>query len=108
MIRLDWHVLDFRTRCRRQKALSCNFLTAAPQAPAPSDPLPGGGCYGNQVAEWHARKHGGAKRRVQCKIHIGKGDQTFEVRAIEVTGSNVGDALMLPDLLSQVPLDQEI
>ncbi len=58
--------------------------------------------------EWNARKHGGPKRRVWRKIHIGIDEETLEVRAVEVTSSDVGDAPMLPELLSQVPPDQEI
>ena len=33
---------------------------------------------------------------------------TLEIRAIEVTGSRVGDAPMLPELLNQIPADQPI
>ena len=51
--------------------------------------------------EWHACKHGGAKRRLWRKIHIGVDEQTLEIRAIEVTGSHIGDAPMLPELLGQ-------
>ena len=29
--------------------------------------------------EWHARKHGGAKRRVWRKIHLGIDEETLEV-----------------------------
>ena len=70
--------------------------------------------------EWNARKHGGSKRRARrCprtnggqgsrrKIHIGIDEQTLEIRAIEVTTSDVGDAPMLPELLKQIPPDQEI
>ena len=58
--------------------------------------------------EWQARKHGGAKRRLWRKIHIGVDEQTLEIRAIEITGSNVGDAPMLPELLDQIPADVEI
>jgi hypothetical protein len=70
--------------------------------------------------EWHARKHGGAKRRLWRKIHIGVDEQTLEIRAIEseranatgprepANGGNVGDAPMLPELLSQIPPDVEV
>ncbi|ASP23242.1 transposase DDE domain protein (plasmid) [Antarctobacter heliothermus] len=58
--------------------------------------------------EWHARKHGGAKSRLWRKIHIGVIEQTLEIRAIEITGRNVGDAPMLPELLDQIPADVEI
>ena len=55
--------------------------------------------------EWNARKHGGSKRRVWRKIHIGIDEETLEVRAVEVTGSSIGDAPMLPELLNQIPSD---
>jgi hypothetical protein len=58
--------------------------------------------------EWNARRHGGPKRRVWRKIHLGIDGQTPEIRAIEVTGSDVGDAPMLPELLAQIPPDQDI
>ena len=58
--------------------------------------------------EWNARKHGGAKRRVWRKVHLGIDEQTLEIRAVEVTTSDIGDAPMLPELLSQIPADQEI
>ena len=58
--------------------------------------------------EWHARKHGGPKRRVWRKILFGIDEKTLEVRAVEITGSHIGDALVLPDLLGQIPADQEV
>jgi hypothetical protein len=58
--------------------------------------------------EWHARKHGGIKRRVWRKIHLGNDEQTLEVRAVEITGSQIGDAPVLSDLLSQIPAGEEI
>jgi len=50
--------------------------------------------------EWNARKHGGPKRRVWRKLHLGIDEKTLEVRAVEVTGSHIGDAPVLPDLLN--------
>ena len=58
--------------------------------------------------EWHARKHGGPKRRVWRKIHLGIDEETLKVRAVEITGSNVGDAPVLPDLLNQIPTHEQI
>ena len=55
--------------------------------------------------EWHARKHGGARRRVWRKVHLAVDAATLEVRAVEITRSGVGDAPMLPGLLSQIPAD---
>ena len=42
------------------------------------------------------------------KIHLGVDEQTLEIRAIEITGSQIGDAPMLPELLGQIPADVEI
>ena len=46
--------------------------------------------------------------RVWRKIHLGIDEETLEVRAVEITGSHIGDAPVLPDLLDQIPQDQEI
>ena len=35
-------------------------------------------------------------------------EETLEVRAVEVTTNNIGDAPMLPELLNQIPPDQDI
>lgn len=53
--------------------------------------------------EWNARKHGGPKWRIWRKIHIGIDEETLEVRVVEVTTNNVGNALMLPELLNKSP-----
>ena len=58
--------------------------------------------------QWNARNHEGSKRRVWRKIHLGIDEETLEVRAVEITGSHIGDAPVLPNLLSQIPADQEI
>ncbi len=41
-------------------------------------------------------------------MHVGIDEQTLEVRAVEVTGSHICDAPVLPDRLGQIPKDQEI
>jgi transposase len=58
--------------------------------------------------EWHARKHGGPKRQVWRKIHLGIDEETLEIRAVEITGSHIGDAPVLPDLLGQIPANEQI
>jgi hypothetical protein len=60
------------------------------------------------VDKWNARKHGGTKRRVRRKIHVGIDEKTLEIRAAEFTTSDIGDAPILPELLDQIPPDQEI
>lgn len=32
---------------------------------------------------WHTRKHGGSKRRVWRKIHLGIEEETLEIRVVE-------------------------
>ena len=55
-----------------------------------------------------APEHGGAKRRVWRKIHIGFDEKTLAIRAAEFTTGDIGDAPMLPELLDQIPPGQEI
>ena len=42
------------------------------------------------------------------KVHLAVDEATLEVRAVEITGSGVGDAPMLPGLLSQIPEGEPI
>jgi transposase len=42
------------------------------------------------------------------KLHLGIDEPTLEIRAAEFTTSDVGDAPMRPELLKQIPPDQEI
>ena len=60
-----------------------------------------------EEGEWNAGKHGGAKRRLWRKTHIGLDEHTLEIRAVEVTGNTIGDAPVLPDLLSRTAPDRE-
>lgn len=57
---------------------------------------------------WNTRKHGGSKRRLWRKIHIGIGEEAVEIRAIEFTSGSICDAPMLPALLNQIPPDREL
>ena len=107
LIGLDWAVPNFSTLSRRQKTLKVNIPYRG--SPGPLHLLIDS--TGIKVAgegEWNARKHGGTKRRVSRKIHIGIDEKTLEIRTAEFTTSDVGDAPMLPDLLDQILQDQEI
>ena len=109
LVGLDWAVPDFSTLCRRQRTLS----VALPYRWS-AGPLhllidsTGIKAEGEGEGEWNARKHGGSKRRLWRKIHIGIDEQTLEIRAIEATSSSIGDAPVHPDLLNQIPPDEEI
>ncbi len=39
---------------------------------------------------------------------MGRFPGVLEIRAVEITGSHIGDASVLPDLLSQIPIGEEI
>jgi len=104
---LGWSVPDFSTLSRRQKTLNVTIPYRGSKGPLHLL-VDSTGIKVEGEGEWHTRKHGGSKRRVWRKIHLGIDEETLEIRAVEVTSSNVGDAPMLPDLLAQLPPDQEI
>lgn len=109
LVGLSWEVPDFSTLCRRQKTLNVNLPYRSGTGPLNLlIDSTGIKAEGEGEGEWNARKHGGPKRRIWRKIHIGIDEETLEVRAVEVTTSNIGDAPMLPELLKQVPSDQDI
>ena len=58
--------------------------------------------------EWSTCKHGASRPRQWRKVHLGIDAETLEVRAIEVTGSRIGDGPMLPELLAQIPAEEAI
>lgn len=104
---IDWKVPNFSILCRRQKVLNVAI------------PYRGGKGHlyvligairikTEGEGECNARKHGGVKKRLWRKLHLGMGEETLELRAVGVTKNNVGDAPMLPDLLEQFSPDQKI
>jgi len=107
LIGLDWEVPDFSTLSRRHKTLAVNIPHRGSQGPLHLL-IDSTGIKVEGEGEWNARKHGGPKRRVWRKIHLGIDEETLEIRAVEVTSSDIGDAPMLPELLARIPPDQEI
>ncbi len=107
LVGLNWAVPDFSTLCRRQKTLNVSLPYRGGTGPL-NLPIDSTGIKAEGEGAWNARKHGGPKRRIWRKIHIGIDEETLEVRAVEVTTSNVGDAPLRPERLNQVPEDQEI
>ena len=107
LLKLDWDVPDFSTLSRRMKTLEIDL---AP--PTTSGPLhlliDSTGIKVEGEGEWIRRKHGASRRRIWRKIHIGIDAGSLDIRAIEVTKSSIGDGPVLPDLLNQIPEDQEI
>lgn len=107
LVGLNWAVPDFSTLCRRQGTLNVSLPYRGGTGPL-NLLIDSTGIKSEGEGEWNARKHGGPKRRIWRKIHIGIDEETLEVRAVEVTTSNVGDAPMLPELLDQIPPEQDI
>ncbi len=104
---LGWKVPDFSTLSRRQKALNVAIPYRGGSGPLHLL-IDATGIKAEGEGEWNARKHGEPKKRLWRKLHLGMDEETLEIRAVGVTTSNVGDAPMLPDLLEQIPPDQEI
>ncbi|MBB2776510.1 UNVERIFIED_ORG: hypothetical protein HNP28_001825 [Comamonas terrigena] len=53
--------------------------------------------------KWKCKKHGPERLRQWRKLHIGIDSQSLQVRAICITSNNVTDAVVLPQLLKQIP-----
>ncbi len=100
-------VPDYSTLCRRQKTLSVALPRTSGQTTrhlvVDSTGLK---VYGE--GEWKVRQHGAGKRRTWRKFHLAVDSQTQEVVAAELTANFVGDAEVLPDLLSQLLSDEPI
>ena len=107
LVGLGWSVPDFSTLSRRQKTLAVNIPYRGSRGPLHLL-IDSTGIKVEGEGEWHARKHGGPKRRVWRKIHLWIDEETLEIRAVEITGSHIGDAPMLPDLIRQIPADERI
>ena len=61
--------------------------------------------------ERQARKHGTQRRRQWRKVHLAMDPATSDIRAVEFIPSRDGDSPVLPDLpdlLNQVPEDEQI
>jgi len=86
LIDLDWTVPNFSTLSRRQKTLKVNIPYRGSQGPLHLL-IDSTGIKVEGEGEWNARKHGGTKRRVWRKIHIGIDEQTLEIRAARLQSS---------------------
>ena len=75
LIDLDWAVPNFSTLSSRQKTLKVRNPYCGSQGPL--NLLIDRTCIKVEgEGEWNARKHGGTKRRVWRKIHIGIDEKT--------------------------------
>ena len=107
-----WEVPDFSRPSRRQKTLAVNIPHRASKGPLhlliDIEPVSATGSGEPAMVikgegGGNARKHGGRKRRVWRRIHLGIDAETLEIRAVGVTGSDIGDAPMRPEPLALTP-----
>lgn len=107
MAGLDWPVPDFSTLCRRQGTITIqipyrrsggnlNLLVDSTGVKIRGD------------GEWQVRRHGPGRRRQWRKVHLAMDTATGDIRAVEVTPSQMGDSPGLPGLLDQIPPDEQI
>ncbi|MDH2430957.1 IS5 family transposase [Pokkaliibacter sp. MBI-7] len=104
---LDWPTPDYSTVCRRQKSLQV-VIPCCPATTGLHLLIDSTGIKMLGEGEWKTKKHGADYRRQWRKVHLGIDAHTLEIRAIEVTDNAVGDAPMLPGLLSQIPVEEKI
>lgn len=101
LVGFNWPVPDFSTPSCRQKTLAVNIPYRGSKEPLHLI-IDSTGIKLEGEGEWHALKHDGPKRRVWPEIHLGIDERTLEVRAVEITDKKIGEAPVLPDLLSQI------
>ncbi len=104
---LDWPVPDFSTLCRRQKTLAVQVPYHRADGPL-NLLVDSTGIKFLGDGEWQARKHGVQGRRQWRKVHLAMDPATSDIRAVEFTPSREGDSPVLPDLLGQIPKNEEI
>ena len=104
---LDWQVPDYSTLCRRQARIGVQIPYRRTGRPL-NLLIDSTGVKFRGDGEWLAGKHGPSRRRQWRKVHIAMDTETGDIRAVELTSSRQGDSPLLPDLLEQIPEDEEI
>ena len=103
----DWPVPDFSTLCRRQKTVTIQIPFRRSGAPL-NLLVDSTGVKMLGDGEWQVRRHGASRRRQWRKVHLAMDAATGDIRAVEFTPSREGDSPVLPDLLDQIPRDEQI
>ena len=107
MADLDWPVPDYSTLCRRQKTLAVQIPYRRAEGPL-NLLVDSTGIKFLGDGEWQVRKHGIQGRRQWRKVHLAMDTATSDIRAVEFTPSREGDSPVLPELLDQLPEDEQI
>jgi IS5 family transposase len=104
---LDWAVPDYTTLCRKQKTLAVQIPYRRADGPL-NLLIDSTGIKFLGDGEWQARKHGIQGRRQWRKVHLAMDTATSDIRAVEFTASSHDDSPVLPELLGQIPDDEEV
>lgn len=104
---LDWPVPDYSTLFRRQKTLSVQIPYRRADGPL-NLLVDSTGIKFLGDGEWQVRKHGPQGRRQSRNAHLAMDTATSDIRAVEFTPSRDGDSPVLPELLGQIPEDEQI
>ncbi len=107
MAGLDWPVPDFSTLSRRQKNITVKISNRRSAGPL-NLLVDSTGIKFLGDGEWLTRKHGTHRRRQYRKVHLAMDTGSGDIVAVAFTSSREGDSPVLPDLLDQIPVDQEI
>ncbi len=103
----DWPVPDFSTMCRRQKTVAIQIPYRRSDGPL-NLLVDSTGLKMRGDGEWQVRRHGASRRRQWRKVHLAMDAATGDIRAVEFTLSQTGDSPVLPNLLDQIPRDEQI
>lgn len=98
---------DYSTVSPRQKTLQV-AIGAAPPTTSLNLLVDSTGVKMLGEGKWKTKKRGAHYRRQWRKVHLGIDASTLEIRAMEVTDNSIGDAPVLPALLSQIPAAERI
>ncbi|WP_194714281.1 IS5 family transposase [Noviherbaspirillum soli] len=104
---LDWPVPDYSTVSRRQKTMRV-AIEVVPTTTGLHLLVDSTGIKMLGEGEWKTKKHGADYRRQWRKVHLCIDAATLEIRAMEVTDNSIGDAPMLPNLLGQIPPEEQL
>ena len=102
LMKLSLPIPDYRTVSRRQRMLSVRSART-PRSNRQHVVIAATGLTIYGAGEWHVRRHWASRRRTWRKLHLGVGERTKEIVAVELTASHVHDSQPLPALLEQIP-----
>lgn len=104
LMQLTLPVPDYTSMCRRRRHLDVSLIVDKIRAQKGAVDLvvdaTGLKVYGE--GEWKVRLHGKGKRRTWRKLHLAMDADNFQIRAMELTGSNVFGGNCFPALVERV------